>query len=166
MVKRLRHHPFTVVTWVQVPLGSPLKRAKNSCFRSFLLYVGASRALPRISNQNATAQSRDKTDSIECKKPKFSSSLDLLAAFSRSKNKKLFSVRRLAVFFFFVVVASQPLLRFRRRLRSFRDFVGFMQPGQSFSYARSLLCSQNIRPIKGVFLQTYTTVSFRRRRER
>ena len=25
MVKRLRHHPFTVVTWVQVPLGSPKK---------------------------------------------------------------------------------------------------------------------------------------------
>ena len=29
MVKRLRHHPFTVVTWVQVPLGSPNKLKAN-----------------------------------------------------------------------------------------------------------------------------------------
>ena len=44
MVKRLRHHPFTVVTWVQVPLGSPHsdirkrsvgKRSFFACFFSF-----------------------------------------------------------------------------------------------------------------------------------
>ncbi len=33
MVKRLRHHPFTVVTWVRVPLGSPMKKHTISvCF--------------------------------------------------------------------------------------------------------------------------------------
>ncbi len=148
------------------PVGVTTKTSEKQLFSLVFVLCRKVRALPRISNQNATAQSRDKTDSIGCKKTKFSSSLALFAAFSRSKNKKLFSVRRLAAFFFFVVAASQPLPLFRRRLRSFRDLVGFMQPVRSFPSARSLLYSQNIRPIKGVFLQTYTTVSFRRRRER
>ena len=29
MVKRLRHHPFTVVSWVRIPLGSPNKLKAN-----------------------------------------------------------------------------------------------------------------------------------------
>ena len=33
LVKRLRHHPFTVVTWVRVPYGSPAKSTPFSvCF--------------------------------------------------------------------------------------------------------------------------------------
>ena len=33
LVKRLRHHPFTVVTWVRVPYGSPAKSTGNVlCF--------------------------------------------------------------------------------------------------------------------------------------
>ena len=33
LVKRLRHHPFTVVTWVRVPYGSPAKSTPLSvCF--------------------------------------------------------------------------------------------------------------------------------------
>ena len=29
LVKRLRHHPFTVVTWVRVPYGSPAKKHRK-----------------------------------------------------------------------------------------------------------------------------------------
>ena len=50
MVKRLRHHPFTVVTWVQVPLGSPQsdirKRSvdKRSFFACFFAVSGIFRS--------------------------------------------------------------------------------------------------------------------------
>ena len=29
MVKRLRHHPFTVVSWVRIPLGSPKRKSRQ-----------------------------------------------------------------------------------------------------------------------------------------
>ena len=83
-----------------------------------------------------------------------------------NKNKKSFFVRRLAAFFFFGVAEYQLLPRFRGRLFRFRELVGFMQPVRSSPCARSLFCLQNNRPIKTPFLQMYTTVSFRRRRER
>ena len=38
LVKRLRHHPFTVVTWVRVPYGSPAKKDRQNAY-PFLLYV-------------------------------------------------------------------------------------------------------------------------------
>ena len=39
MVKRLRHHPFTVVTWVQVPLGSPFRHTKKERRQTLLFCV-------------------------------------------------------------------------------------------------------------------------------
>ena len=40
MVKRLRHHPFTVVTWVQVPLGSPsANKSEHLCLGLFFILL-------------------------------------------------------------------------------------------------------------------------------
>ena len=41
LVKRLRHHPFTVVSWVRVPYESPRKWSKNQRFAPFLLIFEA-----------------------------------------------------------------------------------------------------------------------------
>ena len=41
LVKRLRHHPFTVVTWVRVPYGSPKNRQVST--RNLSIFIQAER---------------------------------------------------------------------------------------------------------------------------
>ncbi len=41
LVKRLRHRPFTAVTWVRFPYGSPTKERTHLCPLFFVCAVGA-----------------------------------------------------------------------------------------------------------------------------
>ena len=42
MVKRLRHHPFTVVSWVRIPLGSPYQIKYEPLWFVFFIFIEAS----------------------------------------------------------------------------------------------------------------------------
>ena len=48
MVKRLRHHPFTVVSWVRIPLGSPLKTQYIGFIVFHSLYVASFLFTPKL----------------------------------------------------------------------------------------------------------------------
>ncbi len=51
LVKRLRHCPFTAVSWVRIPYASPL-RAISSAGRAPALQAGCRRFDPVIAHQN------------------------------------------------------------------------------------------------------------------
>ena len=57
LVKRLRHRPFTAVTWVRFPYGSPKKKTPKRV-SSFLVCTGIERPLRKVSGGHFLGRGR------------------------------------------------------------------------------------------------------------